>query len=140
MAADVPKSEFDLLYAQVVELTKAFPEFQFKTVATLSVIIGWLITSEGAQAFVKTHEVVTLPGSMLAFGVLIVLKFIWIVGHKRRIDQMHARLVLLAPGAELPPTALDFLRLGPVLPATYIVVNVIMSAVGMVVVWLICRA
>jgi hypothetical protein len=135
----VAKSEFDLLYTQAIEVAKAFPEYQFKTVAAMSIIIGWLITSEGAQKFIKVHASVTLPGAMLAFGLLIGLKFIWILGHQRRMNHMYARLVKLAATEGVSPSALDFIPLGKLLPATYIIVNVVLSVVGMVIVWLICR-
>ena len=133
------KSEFDLLYAQATEAAKAFPEYQFKTVAAMSVIIGWLITSDGAQKFIKLHASVTLPGAMLAFGLLIGLKVIWILGHQGRMNDMHARLAKLATTEGVSPSVLDFMRPGRLLPATYLLVNVVLSVVGMAIVWLICR-
>jgi hypothetical protein len=134
----MPPTEFDLVYAQAVDLFKAFPEYEFKTVAALTVIIGWLVTSDGAQAFIKTHAAVTLPGTELAFGLLIVLKSIWILGHYRRMNRMHCHLVGLAKSNELPPSAVEMLRLGPILPITYFLVNVVLSTVAIAVVWLIC--
>jgi hypothetical protein len=138
MSTSTTKSEFDLIYSQAVELTKAFPEYQFKSVTALLIIIGWLITSQGAQSFINMHASITLPGSIVAFALLLTMKFIWILGHQRRINRMHARLVTLAPSVHLPVTSLDALRLGPILPVTYLIVNVIMSVVVVVVVWLIC--
>jgi len=139
MATNSAAPEFDLLYSQATELFKAFPEFQFKTVTALLVIIGWLVTSEGAQRFISHNSVVALPATVIAFALLIAFKFLWIIGHYRRMAAMHRRLVELAPSKGLPPESVSVLRLGPVLPISYLVVNVLLCLAAVTVVWLICH-
>lgn len=134
-----PAAEFDLLYAQGSELFKAFPEYQFKTVTALLVIIGWLVTSESAQKFIAQHAGIAMPATFMACGVLVCFKFVWIGGHYARMRLLHDRLVALAPAKGLTAASVDCLRLGPMLPLTYLVVNVLLCSATMVVVWLICH-
>ena len=131
--------EFDLLYSQATELFKAFPEFQFKTVTALLVIIGWLVTSSGAQTFIHDNSAVALPSSIIAFSLLIIFKFVWIHGHYRRMRETHRRLVALAPLKGVSVESVAVFDLRPVLPATYLVVNVLLSLAAVTVVWLICH-
>jgi hypothetical protein len=139
MAASNSSLEFDLLYSQATELFKAFPEFQFKTVTALLVIIGWLVTSGGAQTFIHDNSAVALPSSVIAFGLLIIFKFVWIIGHYRRMREMHRRLIALAPMKGVSVESVAVFDLRPVLPATYLVVNILLSSAAVTVIWLICH-
>lgn len=138
MAEKDSSLEFDLLYSQASELFKAFPEFQFKTVTALLVIIGWLVTSGGAQTFIHDNAAVALPSAIVAFGLLIAFKFVWVIGHYRRIRDMHGRLVALAPIKGLSVESVAVFDMRPVLPVTYLVVNVLLSSAALTVIWLIC--
>ena len=90
-------SDFDALYSQAIELFKAFPEFQFKTVTEMLVILGWLVSSDTAQKFIKLHSDVALPAGIAAFALLLILKSLWILGHYNRVKALHQRLVVMAP-------------------------------------------
>jgi len=131
--------EFDLMYSQLYDLSKALPEFQFKTVTALLVIIGWLVTSVSAQGFIKLNSSVTLPATIFVFGLLVVFKSIWIFGHYHRIRGLHKKIENLAIETGLTVDSVSALKLSIVLPATYFVINVLLSAAVVVTVWLICN-
>lgn len=134
-----PSSDFEALYNQAMELVKAFPEYQFKTVTAMLVIIGWLVSSETAQKFIRLHAETVLPWGTAAFGLLAVLKAIWIYGHSKRISALHARLLELAPVHSLSAESLTQLNVGRVLPVTYLLVNTVLCIAGSVVLWLLCN-
>ena len=134
-----PSSDFDALYGQATDLVKAFPEFQFKTVTAMLVIIGWLISSDTAQKFIKHNADFVLPWGIAAFVLLAALKGIWIHGHWKRMNALHSRLAQLAPAHSLSAEGLAQLRIGGVLPATYFLVNTVLCAVGIVVLCLVGR-
>jgi len=131
-----PSSDFDALYGQATELAKAFPEYQFKTVTAMLVVIGWLVSSETAQKFIRDHADAALPWGTAAFLLLAILKAVWIYGHVKRLDKLHKRLLELAPAHSLSPEGLEQLNIGRVLPATYLLVNTVLCMVGAVVLWL----
>jgi len=139
MATTKTSNDFDLVYSQATELFKAFPEFQFKTVTALLVIIGWLVTSDGAQKFINVNAVVTLPATIVAFAFLVAFKFVWIIGHYKRMRELYAQLSMLAPAQGVSVESIATLRLSPVLPATYLVVNILLCLAAVTVVWLICH-
>ena len=134
-----PSSDFDALYGQAIELSKAFPDHQFKTVTAMLVVIGWLVSSETAQKFICRHSGTALPLGIAAFGLLVVLKAVWIHGHYHRVNELHARLVRLAPSQSLTAESVAQLKIGKVLPLTYLLVNAVLCAVGATVLWLVCR-
>lgn len=131
--------EFDLVYLQATELLKAFPDFQFKTVTALLVIIGWLVTSEGAQKFIHLNAATTLPATLATFALLVAFKFVWIIGHFRRMRELYAQLTILASEQGVSINCIAGLRLSPLLPATYLVVNILLCVAVVAVVWLICH-
>ena len=103
------------------------------------VIIGWLVSSDTAQKFIRLHADIALPLGIAAFALLAVLKTIWIYGHYQRMRSLHERLVELAPIHALSAESLAQLSIGRTLPATYLLVNVVLCTVGAVVLWLVCR-
>lgn len=128
-----PKSDFDALYGQALELTKAFPEYQFKTVTAMLVVIGWLISSAPAQKFIETHHQIAIPWGVAAFVLLAALKGVWIFGHARRIRSIRDRLLELAPAHDLTEQSLVQFELGRILPVSYFLVNTILCIAGSVV-------
>lgn len=119
---------FDLMYAQAVELGKAFPDFQFKTVTALSVFIGWMVTSDGAQNFVAKHSDVSMAGASIAFGFLILFQFIWILGHYKLSQGIFFKLVELAAENGISDSVIDVLKPRWLLVATYLVVNLLLCS------------
>lgn len=134
-----PSSDFDALYGQAVELVKVFPEYQFKTVTAMLVIIGWLVSSEAAQKFIRRHADTMLPLGVATFALLAFLKAIWILGHCRRMNALHSPLVHLAPSHNLSAESLVQFKIGKILPATYLLVNLVLCTVGAFVLWYICH-
>jgi len=70
---------------------------------------------------------------------LIIFKFVWIIGHYRRMREMHRRLIALAPMKGVSVESVAVFDLRPVLPATYLVVNILLSSAAVTVIWLICH-
>jgi hypothetical protein len=134
-----PTREFELVYGQATDLLKSFPDFQFKTITAIVIIIGWLVTSESAQRFIHSHSSIAMPATVLAFGTLVVFKFIWILGYYRQLRSTYRHLVELASNAGIRSETLAIFRLTPVLPVTYLVIHIILNAAAITVVWLICK-
>lgn len=134
-----PSSDFEVFYGQATDLAKAFPEYQFQTVAAMLVIIGWLVSSDVAQQFIALHANTALPWGIAAFVLLAVLKGIWIYRHYARMNVLYANLVRLAPGQSLSIESLAQLNIGKMLPVTYVIVNTVLCIAGSVVLWLICH-
>ena len=139
MIEPAPDRDFNLLYGQASDLLKNLPEFQFKTIAAVVVIIGWLVTSEGARTFVRSVADIAVPANTIAFVLLFIFKVIWIVGYYRRLRSVYRRLVGLAPAVGVSQETLAVFDLSPVLPVTYVVMNGILCAAAVTVVWLIGR-
>ena len=131
--------EFDLIYQQALEANKSFPEYQFKTVSALLIIIGWLLSSTTAQTFIKQNCEITLLGSILAFALLIVFKIIWVSRHYNITKNTHKKLLGYAKRDNLDIEAIEIFKVGPVLPITYTVVNIILSSIAITIVWIICK-
>lgn len=133
-----PTTDFDVLYSQAIDLAKAFPEFQFKTVTAMLVVLGWMISSETAQLFIRSHAHIALPLGTAAFALLACLKAVWISGHYKRMKAMHERLVQLAPAHALSAESLAQIGFGRVLPVTYAFVNFVLCGAGVTVLALLC--
>lgn len=142
MPTDAPVArdlaEFNLVYGQAVERAKGFPEAQFKTVAALLVIDGWLLTATTAQDFIRAHAWLLLPATVVAFVLLIAFKGLWIAAYQRRSKSLHARLVALAREGGLSIETVSMFDEGPLLPVSFFVVNVLACASVIVIVGLIC--
>lgn len=141
IAVNTPQqsAEFSLIYEQAKECFKAFPEYQFKTVSAILIIIGWLLTATSAQIFIAQHSTVTLPATLFAFCMLMFFKFVWILGHYQQMRRLHERLVGLAKSEGFSSETVEVFKLSAVLPATYLMVNVLLCSAVIVVVWMICQ-
>lgn len=131
-------TEFKLVYDRAAELARDLPDAQFKTVASLLVIMGWLITADTAQSFIRLHRVVTLPATVLAVTLFVVFKALWIGSHYARTRTLHARLTALAKANHLSPETVDAFRPNLVIAATLFFINVLVCGAVAVCVALIC--
>ena len=131
-------TEFKLVYERASKLAEDLPDAQFKTVASLLVILGWLITAETAQLFIRAHRAVTLPATVLAVTLFIVFKAVWIGSHYARTRTLYARLTVLAKANDLSPGTVEAFRPNLATAATLFVVNVIVCCAIAVCVALIC--
>lgn len=131
-------AEFNLVYGQAVERAKGFPEAQFKTVAALLVIDGWLLTASTAQDFIRAHAGIVLPATVMAFALLIAFKALWISAHQRRSKDLHARLVVLATEGGLSVETVSIFDDGVLQPVSFFIVNVLACLSVIAIVWLIC--
>lgn len=50
------KDEFDLLYASLVDTFKGYVENVMKTLASIIIAIGWILTSESSRTFLKAQR------------------------------------------------------------------------------------
>lgn len=138
MTVDRDLVEFNLVYGQAVELAKGFPDSQFKTLASLFVVIGWLLTAATAQAFIKAHASLALPGTIALFTLLIVFKGIWIAGYYERANTLHGRLATIANAQKLSMDTVETFKVTPLVPVTFFVVDLVTCIAIMTIVGLIC--
>lgn len=138
MSLELKTKEFELLYSQVNELSKALPEHQFRTATALLVIIGWIITSTGAQGFIRLNTIVVLPATLLAFGLLIAFKLYWILKHYRKSCQLQSKLEALAMEIGVSVDGVSAFRPSPVIAITYFIINVLLCLAAVITVVLIC--
>ena len=132
------QQEFDIIYSQAENLLKTFPEYQFKTVTAMIIVIGWLLTAETAQLFIRANADVVLPATAVTFTVLAVFKVLWIKLHVGKIKLSYLRLKVLAEKLGLSNDSIDLFNLGSVITYTYFVINTLMSVAVFVTVYLIC--
>ena len=130
-------TEFDLLYAQAGEMSRSLPESQFRTIASLLVVIGWLITASTAQEFIRANAAVVVPATVLAFSLFALFKGVWIYLHVKRANLLYARLVRLAQAQGLSVDVVDSFKPHPLVPATFFVVNLVVCLAAVVAVCLI---
>ena len=132
------QQEFDIIYSQAENLLKTFPEYQFKTITAMIIVIGWLLTAETAQLFIRANADVVLPATAVTFTVLAVFKVLWIKLHVGKIKLSYLRLKVLAEKLGLSNDSIDLFNLGSVITYTYFVINTLMSVAVFVTVYLIC--
>jgi hypothetical protein len=132
------QQEFEIIYSQAENLLKTFPEYQFKTVTAMIIVIGWLLTAETAQIFIRANVEVVLPATAFTFTVLAVFKILWIKLHVGKIKLSYLRLKILSEKLGLSNDSIDIFNLGSVITYTYFVINTLMSVAVFVTVYLIC--
>ena len=138
MTIDRDLVDFNLVYGQASDLAKGFPDSQFKTLASLFVVIGWLLTAATAQMFIRSHAVLAVPATFALFTMLIVFKAIWIVGYYHRANALHARLLAIADAQALSRETVEIFKVTPLVPITFFVVNLVTCVAIMAIVGLIC--
>jgi len=131
--------EFEIVYSQAEILLKTFPDYQFKTVTAVVIVLGWLLTAETAQIFIRAHGDITFPATTLAFSLLTVLEFIWLRAHSNRIHNCYLKLKELIVDMGISHQCIDLFKLDKRLYLTYFAVNFLMSLAVVVTVYLICN-
>lgn len=131
--------EFTIIYSQAEVLLKTFPEYQFKTVTAVVIVLSWLLTAETAQNFIRTHADITFPATAMAFSLLTALEYIWLKAHSNRIQQSYLKLKVLIVELEMSHDCIDLFNLDKRLYITYFMVNLLMSIAVIVTVYLICH-
>jgi hypothetical protein len=132
------QQEFDIIYSQAENLLKTFPEYQFKTITAMIIVIGWLLTAETAQIFIRANADIVVPATAVTFTVLAVFKILWIKLHVGKIQLSYLRLKVLAEKLGLSDDSIDIFNIGSVITYTYFVINTLMSVAVFVTVYLIC--
>ena len=132
------QQEFDIIYSQAETLLKTFPEYQFKTVTAMIIVIGWLLTAETAQIFIHANADVVLPATAFTFTVLGVFTILWTKIHVGKIQLSYVRLKVLAEKLGVSNDRIDLFNIGSLLAYTYFVINTLMASGVFVTVYLIC--
>lgn len=132
------QQEFDIIYSQAETLLKTFPEYQFKTVTAMIIVIGWLLTAETAQIFIHANADVVLPATAFNFTVLGVFTILWTKIHVGKIQLSYVRLKVLAEKLGVSNDSIDLFNIGSLLAYTYFVINTLMASGVFVTVYLIC--
>lgn len=137
MNTDTVKA-FSLIYSQAELLLKTFPEYQFKTVTAIVIVLGWLLTAETAQLFISQHAQVTFPATALAFTILTIFEYIWLKAHANKIKRSYLKLKELSVQLNLSTDCIELFNLDDRLYKTYVLLNVLLSLSVVTTVYLIC--
>ena len=128
---------FKDLLEQCRDLTRAFPEYQFKLSAALAVVLGWLLTSSSAGDFIARHPDASRSGICVIMASIVAGHLGWVFRHVRRADACHAELKRAAHGLGIQaPALLESLRLDPFLPWSYVLLTVLICAANITIVFL----
>lgn len=128
VGATAAEKAFDRLYSQSWELTKLFPDYQFRFSATLAVVLGWILTSKETQAFIISHRSLSSYGTILLAATLVAFHSRWVLKHARQVQLCYAELAKAALDLDsVSPALLEGVRLvDRFLPISYIIINVIL--------------
>lgn len=131
------KEQFDFLYSQAEKIIVSLPEYQFRFSAALTVILGWLITSDSARSFIASNPTPLKFGAYAAVALLIVCHSIWLWRHYSEAQKAHRALIEFAEKSDLiNPRLIRPFALHISLPITYMAVNLILSSSILIVVFL----
>jgi hypothetical protein len=136
--AGVPdRDKLQFLVAQCSEVTKSFPDLQFRFSAAIAIVLGWVLTSQEAKSFIGKHASVSRIGAVVLCGMLVIFHSIWVFKHYKRADRIHIELNEFATRV-LPEgkAFLESLRIDPFLPWSYLAVNLFVCGAIVVAVWL----
>ena len=127
---DPAEKAFDRLYSQSWELTKLFPDYQFRFSTALAVVLGWILTSKETQDFIIAHRSLSRYGTILLVATLVALHSRWVLRHAGQLQLCYEELVKAARDLDsAPPALLEGVRLvDRFLPISYIIINVILCA------------
>lgn len=130
LEATAAEKAFERLYSQSWELTKLFPEYQFRFSATLALVLGWILTSKDTQNFIATHRPLSQYGTILLTATLVVFHSRWVLRHARQLHACYAELSEITKHLHSNPKALlESVRLvDNFLPISYIIINFILCA------------
>jgi hypothetical protein len=117
--------EFEILENQAKELFKAFPDLEFKTIAAFTLIVGWLLTAEHAQVFICNHPLISILGSIIAFGSFAIAQIFFLMGHHKKLSNVHLRMKSLAHEKGYSSEVVNTYDVSFYLPASYAVINVL---------------
>lgn len=130
------KDRFQFLFGQASELAKALPTYQFQFSAALVIVLGWLLTSEGASKFIQHNPSVSRAGSIVLVVCLVCFHSLWVSKHVQRANRVHEALATCARTSFPDSEALiDSVRIDPFLPWSYVIVNALMCGAILLVCW-----
>jgi hypothetical protein len=97
------KERFELLLAATVRQQERFVDVGFKIAASLTVVLGWLLTAESAQLFLKGAPVSLWSACVVVGTTGSIVILVAFAQAKRQADITFARLAELqyVPAADL---------------------------------------
>jgi hypothetical protein len=109
------KERFEMLYDTLQQFYSGLIEFEFKHGAFLFLILGWLLTADKAQLFLKDHPPVRC---LLMFSIVGLTAFhaIWVYRHYRSSTAVHR---LLSTLRYVPDEYFEPLTIAPFLAVTF---------------------
>ena len=122
---------FDRLYSQSWELTKLFPEYQFRFSATLALVLGWILTSQETQSFIAHHRPLSRYGTIVLTVTLVGFHSRWVLRHARLVHLCYSDLSEVAKHLDIKPTTAlleGVCLVDRFLPISYILINFILCA------------
>jgi hypothetical protein len=124
-----------ILRDQTDKLISSLPEYQLKLTAALTVVLGWLLTSEGARNYIGGNAIWFKLGIISLLACLGIIHAIWIKHHYRQAEGSYLDLKKYVEENQLfRSDMLRLLFLGKHIVPTYIFGNAFMLiAIGTVV-------
>ena len=121
-------TDLELLNDQAKELFKAFPELEFKTIASFTLIIGWLLTAKNAQNFIVNHADVAMMGTYFAMMSFSIVQCVFLWGHHQSLRSVYNQLSQVAEANGISQSAIKIYNLNGFLPLAYAFINIIFCA------------
>jgi hypothetical protein len=88
------QEKFAMLYGMLKETQEWLFDFEFKQATFLFIVLGWIVSSDAAQAFFGAHPFLKLGMILLLAGVTSFHAW-WVYMHHRRSRWVHQRLLAL---------------------------------------------
>jgi hypothetical protein len=126
-----PQERFEVLYDTLQQFHAGLIEFEFKHGAFLFLILGWLLTAEKAQLFLKDHPSVRCLLILSIIG-LTTFHSIWVYRHYRSSTTLHR---LLSSLRYVPDEYLEARTIAPFLVVTFCISHLLLSLVICFVAW-----
>jgi hypothetical protein len=86
------QEKFEMLYGMLKETQQWLFDFEFKQATFLFIVLGWIVSSDAAQAFFAAHPSMKVGMVMLLAGVTSFHAW-WVYLHYLRSTWVHRRLL-----------------------------------------------
>ncbi|OED41909.1 hypothetical protein AB833_08730 [Chromatiales bacterium (ex Bugula neritina AB1)] len=118
-------NDFEILENQARDLFKSLPELEFKTIAVFTLIIGWLLTAEQAQNFIRDNSGISISGTVLMLALLAIFQSLFLKAHYKRLTAVRIALEELAEANGRSVEIARTYELNCFLPIAYACINVL---------------
>ncbi len=115
---------FTLLYTSLREMSKDYGNDVLKTIGSLLLVIGWLMTSEGSRKFLA-QNVTAWRTALVVVPVVAVINTVWLI---ERFSASEGKVELLDELGYLPNAYYADDRITPVLMVANLVIHLALFA------------